>query len=134
MNITFKRFYMGLVAIIALAAIVGCAGTPTQESAGQYFDDTAITTKVKTAIFKDESLKSAEINVETFKGIVQLSGFVASAEDIPHAMLVAGSVSGVRAIKNDLRLKRAVIGSLDDIEAMLPGTAGTQVRPHGTAA
>jgi hypothetical protein len=105
MHITFKRLFTGLVAIIALAAIVGCTGTPTQESAGQYLDDTAITTKVKAAIFKDDSLKSAEINVETFKGIVQLSGFVASAEDIPHAMWVAGSVGGVRAIQNDLRLK-----------------------------
>lgn len=68
-------------------------------------DDTVITTKVKAAIFNDPSLKSAEINVETFKGVVQLSGFVNSQEDINQAVRVARSVPGVVSVKNAMRLK-----------------------------
>ncbi|NIC40858.1 BON domain-containing protein [Aquabacterium sp. A08] len=68
-------------------------------------DDTAITAKVKTAIFNDAALKSAEINVETFKGVVQLSGFVNSATDIQHAVKLVQTISGVRAVRNDMRLK-----------------------------
>ncbi len=68
-------------------------------------DDTAITAKVKAAIFNDASLKSAEINVETFKGVVQLSGFVNSAADIQNAVKLVQSISGVRSVRNDMRLK-----------------------------
>lgn len=89
----------------ALTAVSGCASTSTQESTGQYMDDTAITAKVKAAIFNDASLKSAEINVETFKGVVQLSGFVNSATDIQHAVKLVQTISGVRAVRNDMRLK-----------------------------
>ena len=84
---------------------VGCSSTPTQESTGQYLDDTAITAKVKAAIFNEETLKSAEINVETFKGAVQLSGFVGTQSDINKAVAVTKAVSGVRSVKNDMRLK-----------------------------
>lgn len=87
------------------AAMVGCASSPTQESTGQYIGDTAITAKVKAAIFNDASLKSKEINVETFKGTVQLSGFVADPGDMNRAVGVAKSVSGVTAVKNDMRVK-----------------------------
>jgi len=89
----------------ALTSVVGCASTATQESTGQYMDDTAITAKVKTAIFNDASLKSAEINVETFKGVVQLSGFVNSAADIQRAVALVQGISGVRSVKNDMRMK-----------------------------
>jgi len=68
-------------------------------------DDTVITSKVKAAIFDDPSLKSAEINVETFKGVVQLSGFVNSREDINKAVRVAREIPGVTSVKNDMRLK-----------------------------
>jgi osmotically-inducible protein OsmY len=94
-----------LFAAVALTALVGCASTPTQESTGQYVDDTAITTKVKAAIFNDASLKSKEINVETFKGSVQLSGFVSDKADIAQAAAVAKSVGGVTSVKNDIRVK-----------------------------
>ncbi|MDB5772522.1 MAG: hypothetical protein V7606_2587 [Burkholderiales bacterium] len=100
----FKRISL-LFPAIALAALVGCASTPTTQSTGQYMDDTAITTKVKAAIFNEPSLKSKEINVETSKGRVQLSGFVGSAEDINRAAAVARGVSGVTSVKNDMRLK-----------------------------
>ncbi|QCB45576.1 BON domain-containing protein [Hydrogenophaga sp. PAMC20947] len=99
------RFSILLLAAAALTGVVGCASTETKESTGQYMDDTAITTKVKAAIFKDEALKSAEINVETFKGVVQLSGFVKSAADIQHAVDVVKAVGGVRSVKNDMRMK-----------------------------
>ncbi len=91
--------------IIAFASFLGCASTSTQEGTGEYVDDTVLTGKVKAEIFNDPSLKSAEINVETFKGVVQLSGFVNSKEDINKAIRVARSVKGVVSVKNDMRLK-----------------------------
>ncbi len=94
-----------LLLVILLAAFMGCASTATHEGTGEYFDDSVITTKVKAAIFGDESLKSAEINVETFKGVVQLSGFVNSQDDINRAVQVAGKVKGVISVKNDMRVK-----------------------------
>ena len=90
---------------ILLATILGCAPTPTREGTGEYVDDTVITTKVKAAIFNEPSLKSAEINVETFKGTVQLSGFVKYKADINTAVNVARNVAGVKSVKNDMRLK-----------------------------
>ena len=68
-------------------------------------DDAVITTKVKTAIFNEPTLKSAEINVETFKGKVQLSGFVNSQQDVNKAVAVARTVKGVESVKNDMRVK-----------------------------
>ena len=89
----------------ALVSVVGCAGTPKSEGTGEYVDDTVITTKVKTAILNEATLKSAEINVETFKGVVQLSGFVRSQADINKAVEVTRTVGGVKSVKNDMRLK-----------------------------
>ncbi len=104
-----KRTHRLPVLLLALAAavstVVGCASAPRQEGAGQYIDDAAITAKVKAAIFNDPSLKSAEINVETFKGVVQLSGFVSSQADMARAASVAAGVSGVKSVKSDMRLK-----------------------------
>ncbi|MDI3510940.1 MAG: hypothetical protein PWQ61_1705 [Betaproteobacteria bacterium] len=100
-----QRFAVLLLAAAALTSVVACASTATQESTGQYMDDTAITAKVKTAIFNDASLKSAEIKVETFKGVVQLSGFVNSEADINRAVSVARGIAGVKSVKNDMRLK-----------------------------
>jgi osmotically-inducible protein OsmY len=94
-----------VVLVILLTSLLGCAGTPKQEGTGEYFDDTVITTKVKAAVFNEPSLKSAEINVETFKGVVQLSGFVNSSADINKAVEVARGVGGVKSVKNDMRLK-----------------------------
>lgn len=91
--------------VLAVASFLGCASTSTQEGTGEYVDDTVITTKVKSVIFNEPSLKSAEINVETFKGMVQLSGFVRSAADIDKAIELARSVKGVKSVRNDMRLK-----------------------------
>jgi osmotically-inducible protein OsmY len=94
-----------LIAAIMLTAVVGCASTTTQESTGQYIDDSVITTNVKAAILNEPSLKVAEINVETFKGAVQLSGFVRSPDNIVTAVRVTRAVKGVKSVKNDMRLK-----------------------------
>jgi osmotically-inducible protein OsmY len=76
------RKLASLAGVILMATTLGCASTAKHEGTGQYVDDTVITGKVKTAIFAEPTLKSAEINVETFKGVVQLSGFVRSQADI----------------------------------------------------
>jgi len=94
-----------LFLVAMLAFTFGCAATRTQESTGEYIDDTAITTSVKAAIFNDPYLKSAEINVETFKGVVQLTGFVSSKSEINRAVAVSRSVKGVRAVKNSMIVK-----------------------------
>jgi osmotically-inducible protein OsmY len=94
-----------LVAAVALTAFAGCASTAKHESTGQYIDDTAITTSVKAAILNEPGLKSAEINVETFKGRVQLSGFVTSNASRDRAVQVAQAVNGVTSVANDMRIK-----------------------------
>jgi osmotically-inducible protein OsmY len=88
-----------------VASAWGCGSTSTKEGTGEYVDDSVITTKVKTAIFNDSSLKVNEINVETFKGVVQLSGFVRSQADIDKAVQVARGVAGVKSVMNDMRVK-----------------------------
>jgi osmotically-inducible protein OsmY len=99
------RILSFLICIGLIAAFLGCASTPTRESSGEYVDDSAITTRVKAAIFDDPSLKVLQINVETFKGEVQLSGFVDSAQNVRRAGEVARSVRGVKSVKNDLIVK-----------------------------
>jgi osmotically-inducible protein OsmY len=94
-----------LAGIMFVTLALGCASTAKQEGTGEYVDDTVITTKVKAAIFNEPSLKSAEINVETFKGVVQLSGFVSSSAAERKAVEVARTVGGVKSVKNDMRLK-----------------------------
>ena len=101
---TVNRMFLSSTALVCLA-VVGCAATTTRDSTGQYIDDSAITTKVKTALFDDSSLKSAEIRVETFKGRVQLSGFVRSQANIELALADARGVSGVAAVENDMQLR-----------------------------
>jgi osmotically-inducible protein OsmY len=99
-----KSIYAVFLAVL-LATVLGCAPSATKEGTGGYVDDTIITTKVKAAIFNEPSLKSSEINVETFKGTVQLSGFVKYQADIYKAVEVTRSVNGVMTVKNDMRLK-----------------------------
>ena len=100
-----KRFSAFLIAAAMLFSI-GCASTSTRESTGEYIDDTAITTKVKSAIFNDPALRVGEINVETFRGVVQLSGFVGSKEEADRAVEVARSVNGVKSVKSDMQVKQ----------------------------
>ena len=103
-----NKFSKSLTAVflaVTLVSVVGCASTSQKEGTGEYIDDSVITTKVKAEIFNEPTLKSTEINVETFKGVVQLSGFVNSQADINKAVALARSVKGVVSVKNDMRLK-----------------------------
>lgn len=93
-----------LVSGVAVAGS-GCASTRTQESTGQYFDDAALTTKVKAAFVEDTTVSALRINVETFKGIVQLSGFANNQAEIDRAVSVASGITGVKSVKNDIRIK-----------------------------
>ncbi len=97
---------------VALAAALGgtlvttgCASTSTQASAGEMIDDSVITTKVKAAFVEDKTVAAMNINVETYKGTVQLSGFANSASEMSRAVEIARSVKGVKSVKNDIRLK-----------------------------
>ncbi|EXI83155.1 MAG: Osmotically-inducible protein Y precursor [Candidatus Accumulibacter regalis] len=99
------KYLSALFLAVTLVSAVGCASTSKQEGTGEYVDDSVITTKVKAAIFNEPSLKSAEINVETFKGAVQLSGFVSSQAAISKAVAVTRTVGGVTSVKNDMRVK-----------------------------
>jgi osmotically-inducible protein OsmY len=100
-----KRIATAVFTASLALTVVGCSSTPTRESTGEYLDDAAITAKVKAAFVNDPTLKATEINVETFKGDVQLSGFVAQPQDAQHAAEVARGVKGVTSVKNDIRVK-----------------------------
>jgi osmotically-inducible protein OsmY len=107
---TASRKVIPLLALILSAGSIasitsGCAGTTTKESTGEYVDDAAITTKVKSALAKDETVKASEVSVETFKGIVQLSGFVNTSEEKSRAGKLASGVPGVKDVKNNIQVK-----------------------------
>jgi hyperosmotically inducible protein len=101
----FLKSIATIIPAILLAATLGCASTTKHESTGEYVDDTVITTKVKAEILEEPGLKSAEINVETFKGVVQLSGFVSSQASINKALEITQAVKGVKSVKNAMRVK-----------------------------
>jgi osmotically-inducible protein OsmY len=94
-----------LISLVLVVSIAGCAGGRTYESTGEYFDDTAITTKVKTSILGDSKLRYFQISVKTFKGIVQLSGFVDSSTIATRAAEVARTIKGVKMVNNSLIVK-----------------------------
>jgi osmotically-inducible protein OsmY len=94
-----------LLILILIATFVACASTSKQESTGEYVDDSVITTKVKSLLASDDFLKSFQIGVETYKGVVQLSGFVNSQQAVDKAVQIARSVKGVTSVKNDLIVK-----------------------------
>ena len=102
-----KNMFIGcFLVLLMIATFVACASTSKQEGAGEYVDDSVITTKVKSALGADDFLKSFEISVETYKGIVQLKGFVDSPKAVDKAGEVARGVKGVKSVKNDLNVKK----------------------------
>lgn len=101
----WNRFAGYVVLVMFIAAVVACASTQKQSSTGEFVDDSVITTKVKSLLANDDFLKSFEISVETFKGTVQLSGFVDSRQTANRATQIAKSVQGVQSVKNDLIVK-----------------------------
>jgi osmotically-inducible protein OsmY len=94
-----------LVLLMLIATLAACASTRTSESTGEYVDDSVITTKVKSQLAADDFLKSFQISVETYKGVVQLSGFVNSQQAVDKAGQIATSVNGVTSVKNNLIVK-----------------------------
>jgi osmotically-inducible protein OsmY len=104
-NQTFIRIVSALFIAFSASTMVACASKDNRASAEEYVEDSVITTRVKAAILGEPDLKVLEINVETFKGTVQLSGFVSERGDIAKATEVARKVDGVVAVKNDIRVK-----------------------------
>ena len=100
-NIVIRYF----VLLMLMVAFVACASTSKQESTGEYVDDSVITTKVKSLLAADDFLKSFQIGVETYKGTVQLTGFVNSQKAVDKAVEITRSVKGVKSVKNDLIVK-----------------------------
>lgn len=103
--VKMNRILSLLICAGLIAVFLGCASTPTREGTGEYIDDSVITSKVKGEILEDPALKVFQINVETFKGVVQLSGFVDSAQSVKRAGEVARAVKGVKSVKNNLVVK-----------------------------
>jgi hypothetical protein len=95
----------GFLLALAVVAVVGCAGTATSRSTGTYIDDKTITTQVVAKLAADPATKAIQIKVETYNGVVQLSGFVDTKESIPKAEEIARSVEGVKDVKNNLALR-----------------------------
>jgi osmotically-inducible protein OsmY len=101
-----RNFVVRYLALLLLVAfLAACAATRTQESTGEYVDDSVITTKVKSLLAADDFLKSFNIGVETYKGVVQLSGFVNTQKAVDKAVEITRSVKGVTSVKNDLVVK-----------------------------
>ncbi len=108
MNTTFPRRLVAACLLgVAVLAASGCSSSRTKESAGEYIDDTAITAGVRAALIAADDLKSSDINIETYRGVVQLSGFVNNQGQIEKAVAVARKQDGVKSVKNDLRIKTA---------------------------
>jgi osmotically-inducible protein OsmY len=103
--VKLQRGMIFLVCFALLTAFTAYAAPEKHETTGQYVDDSVITTRVKTAIFNDAALKTLQINVKTYKGVVQLSGFVDSAENVSKAGVIAQGVDNVVSVKNDLLVK-----------------------------
>ncbi len=100
-----RRLLLSSFAIGSATLLAACVASPRTESTGEYVEDSVLTARVKAAVLAEPGLRSAEINVETFKGRVQLSGFVGTQADIDRAVALVGGMAGVRSVKNDMRLK-----------------------------
>jgi hyperosmotically inducible periplasmic protein len=99
-----RKFIAAALLGVALAA-AGCSASPTRESTGEYIDDSTLTTRVKAKFVEDPAVSAMRINVETFKGVVQLSGFANSTDEASRAVNLAQATSGVKSVKNDIRIK-----------------------------
>lgn len=105
MNATIRALVLAVAGLFAAGMLTGCAGNGDQVSTGQYIDDRAITAKVKTKLIDDPTTKARNINVDTYRGTVQLSGFVESQREKDRAGEIARSVNGVTGVKNDLVIR-----------------------------
>lgn len=101
-----NRTFPVLLLAMVLTLLTACAASGTHRATGEFIDDTAITAKVKAAILNDPQTKVLEIHVETYKGEVQLSGFVSSQEEADRAVELTRSVKGVTSVKNDMLIRQ----------------------------
>lgn len=100
-----SKYALAIFFALSMITMVGCAAPDKQQTVGAYIDDSTITTRVKAAIFDDPGLRFSEINVETFDGVVQLSGFVSTQVEINRAVQMTRTIQGVKSVKNDMQLK-----------------------------
>ncbi len=100
-----SRFFRILASLVIALTLAACASTTKQESTGEYLDDSVLTTKVKSALLKDPMVSGLAVNVESFKGVVQLSGFVKTAAERDMAVKLTREVGGVKSVKNDILLR-----------------------------
>ena len=103
-----KKQTIGLIFLgLSMVPLAGCAtrSSPNHESSGQFVNDSAITSKVKTRLVEDQHLKAFQIHVETYKGTVMLSGFVDRPSQIRRATRIAEGIAGVQSVRDDLVLK-----------------------------
>jgi osmotically-inducible protein OsmY len=91
--------------VASTALFTACSATATRQSTGEYIDDTAVTAKVKSAFVSDDTVKALDVQVETFRGVVQLSGFVDSQVQKSRAEEIARGINGVRDVTNNIQLK-----------------------------
>lgn len=105
---TLARRFTAFLSALMIFALVGCAQNDDgqRRATGQYIDDTVVTAKVKSALIADPELKAADIQVDTYRGTVQLSGFVASPEQVAKAERVARDIEGVQEVKNVISLRQ----------------------------
>jgi len=101
------KWLAAIAVAFALAGVVGCSATATRESTGQYVDDSSITTKVKAKFVEDKTVSALRIHVETFQGVVQLSGFANTDSERDRAVELARSVPGVKNVKDDIQIKNS---------------------------
>jgi osmotically-inducible protein OsmY len=101
----FKAIALGLAVALGTAQFAGCASQPTSRSTGRFVDDAAITAKVKTALARDPDVSALDVNVTTYRGVVQLSGFVDDQNQVRKAEQVARGIDGVKDVQNDVRVK-----------------------------
>ena len=110
------------IVFAALLALAACAGTSTQQSTGESFDDRLITNNVRTALINERGVASTQIHIETFRGVVQLSGFVDTQDIAARAVNAARHVSGVKAVANNMTVKSDI-----KTDVMVPTSAGAPV-------
>jgi len=103
MNI--RQFGKSILAVVFALALAACAATSDQESTGEFIDDSVMTARVKAALVKDPTVSALDVNVESFKGAVQLSGFVKTAEQRDRAVKIADGVPGVTQVFNSIQLR-----------------------------
>ena len=108
-NVTSRTHLPALLiaAMLGSSLIAGCSSTPSQQSTGEAIDDGVVTARVKAKLIEDPVTKAHQINVDTFKGTVQLSGFVETEQARSRALQIAREVNGVKQVKDALQIRKA---------------------------